>query len=80
MTQRWKNILQFDSEWYGHSPQQHHAVCHEGPDSHIWNTNISLIDSENKAEDIDMLQDLLTALFTPADPEQCTEVLNRHAG
>lgn len=54
-----------------YSPQQHHAICHESSNSDICNENIGL---KSHKEDVILMQHLLTALITPANPKQCTEV------
>lgn len=43
-------------------------------------TKTNMIDLENHTEDMILMQHVLTALFTPANPQQCTKVFNCHAG
>lgn len=63
-----------------YSPQKHHAICHESSNSDICNRNISMIDlKSHEEENMVLMQLLLTALFTPANPKQYTEVFNCQA-
>ncbi len=63
-----------------HSPQHHHTICHESPNGDICNENIIMIDLQSNKKDMMLEQHLLTALFTPANPQQCTNVFSCHAG
>lgn len=65
-------ILPCQRELSHYSPQEHHAIRHESSDSNICK-------AIKHKEDMALMQHMLTALLTPANPQQCTELFNCHA-